>query len=184
MLKTEQEDLYIRTLFHEKVDIKNRRIQLTGEISTEMFQLVESGISYLESISSNKITLVINSGGGDVYEALAIVGRIKSSKCKIDTEGYGSVMSAATLILAAGYKRKISKYAVFMYHEGSYEVSGKHSEVLADMKQKAEEERLWAMWMSELTNESAVYWSTSGVGIDKYFTPEKLVSCGVVDKII
>lgn len=184
MLKIEQEDLYLRTLFHDKVDIKNRRIMLSGEVNQEMFQLVEAGISYLEGINTNKITLVINSGGGDVYEALAIVGRIKSSKCKVDTEGYGSIMSAATLIFASGHKRKISRFAMFMSHEGSYELEGKHSEIVADIQQKEYEEKLWAQWMAEFSNCSSAYWRDVGVGTDKYFSPDELVSYGVADKII
>ena len=65
------------------------------------------------------ITIRLHSEGGSVYEALAIVGRIEKCKCQIITEGYGAIMSAATLILASGDKRRISRLAWFMVHESN-----------------------------------------------------------------
>ena len=52
----------------------------------------------LENLNRKTITIKINSYGGDVYTALAIVGRMLESKCLLQTKGYGKIMSAATII--------------------------------------------------------------------------------------
>jgi hypothetical protein len=76
----------------------------------------------MESEDKSTVTIKINSPGGSTYDAMAIIGRIRSAKCYIVTEGYGQIMSAASLILASGRKRRINKYAFLMWHEASYGV--------------------------------------------------------------
>ncbi len=93
-------------------------------------------------------------------------------------------MSAATLILASGARRKMSEYGWFMFHESSYD-SGwdKHSNHKAFIKQAEREEKFWAESMARFTDKSAEFWLKNGVGIDSYFTPEQLLKMGVVDEL-
>ena len=170
--------------FEYGVDIKNRIIKLTGEVDEFMWDILDSGLNQLEH-SKEKITIRINSPGGSTYDALAIIGRIKKSRAYIVTEGFGQVMSAATLILVAGRQRKISHYAFFMWHEASYYIDGRHSQNKATVVQVEKEERMWAQWMSEMTGEvhDAQWWYDHGVGKDAYFSAEELVELGVADEV-
>jgi len=180
----EKLELHLKYLFEHKVNLRDRVITINKDIDAETFAFVDSAITELESYNRQAITIRICSDGGDVYSALAIVGRIKTARCKIITEGYGCVMSASTLILAAGKERRASKYLFFMHHESSYGVEGRHSVIKAEVDQKEKEEKLWAKWMEELTKRQSKFWLERGKFIDEYWTAEELVEMGVVDAII
>lgn len=181
--KLTQAALFLEYSFGFAVDFKNRVISLTGEINQESFEVFEAAMTEMESQNRSTITIKINSPGGEVYQALAIVGRIKESKCNIVTRGYGHIMSAATLILASGNKRFVSKYAFFMHHESSYEVEGKHSDVKNEVRQMEMEEQHWAGWMSQFTKKTQEFWAKTGVGSNAYFSAAQLIKLGVADEL-
>lgn len=71
--------------------------------------------------SADPIKLVVNSGGGDVYDGLALIGYIQSCPIQIDTYAYGGrVMSMALPIFLTGHIRRATKYTTFMYHASSW----------------------------------------------------------------
>lgn len=175
--------LHLECLFDRGVNFKTRTITLSDEIVFPMWDIVDAALSEMESQSRKKVTIRIHSEGGDVYEALAIVGRIERSPCKIITEGYGAIMSAATLILASGAERRISRLSEFMHHECSYGAEGRHSHVKDLVEQVEDEEDRWAKWMAEFSNRDKDFWKTEGVRKDARFTPEQLLEMGVVDEI-
>ena len=175
-------DLHFRYLF-EGINFKERVIVLKGDIDDDKFTMVEAALTELESYNKKSITIKIFSSGGDVYSALAIVGRMKQSKCRIITEGYGSIMSAATLILAAGEHRRCSRFAFFMHHESSYTVEGRHSEVVSHVEQAKKQEDQWATWMAHFSKKPKKFYLDKGMYVDAYWTPDELVSFGVIDEI-
>ncbi len=181
---TEEKSLNLQYLFEYGVNLRQRIITLSTEIDDNSFELIDAGLQELEAISKEPVTIRIKSPGGSVYEAIAIVGRMKASPCKIITEGYGMVMSAATMLLSAGAERRVSKYCWFMHHESSYGVAGRHSEIKSYVAQQEKEEQVWARWMSELTKKDQKFWYKTGTHIDAYFTAEDLVELGVADEVI
>lgn len=180
----DQLELHLSYVFEHGVNFKERVILIVEEINDELYKLVESAMTEMESYSRQPITLKINSGGGDEYAALAIVGRIKRSKCKVITEGYGQIMSAATLILAAGRHRRISKYATFMHHESSYELEGRHTSIKAELAEHERMEQVWAQCMADMSSKSKKFYLEEGKNTDKYWTPSQLKEYGIVDEII
>ncbi len=181
--KADRASLILEYSFDYKVDFRNRVIRLSGEINKKKFDLLDSALTHLENESKKAITVKINSEGGDVYQALAIVGRLTESKCQIITKGYGPIMSAATLILACGDKRSISKYSHFMHHEASINIEGRFSHVKNEVVQTEREEKVWSEWMANFTNCSKDFWLVQGTGVDAYYSPEQLLSMGVVDEV-
>lgn len=65
----------------------------------------------------NEIIVRINSGGGDVFAAVAIYTRLKEHKAKITVKIDGWCASAATIIAMAGDTVEISAGGVFMIHD-------------------------------------------------------------------
>lgn len=65
----------------------------------------------------DEITVRINSGGGDVFAAVAIYTRLKEHKAKISVKIDGWCASAATIIAMAGDTIEISVGGVFMIHD-------------------------------------------------------------------
>lgn len=176
--------LLLTYAFEYGVDFQNRTITLSGELVHGHFDIVDAALTQMEAQDKSTVTIKINSPGGDTYEAMAIVGRIKTAKCHIVTEGYGHIMSAATLILASGKRRKMSKFAKFMWHEASYGVSGRHSEIKATAKEVEDEEKLWADTMAEFSEKDSKYWLKTGIHLDKHYFAQELLELGVIDEII
>ena len=183
-LKVTQTALHLEYLFDRGVNFRDRIITLRGDIDEPMFDIVDSALSEMEHDGKSTVTIRLYSEGGSVYEALAIVGRMRKSKCHIVTEGYGAIMSAATLILACGDKRIMSEFCQFMHHECSYEVGGRHTNVKATVDQFEKEERLWAKWMARFSEKSEDFWYDFAQHTDKYFTAEECLELGVADEII
>lgn len=167
------------------INLRDRVLTLTGPIEQPMFDLVDVAMSEFEADGKSNVTVRIHSEGGSVYEALAIIGRLKGSKVsKITTEGYGQIMSAATMILACGEERRISKYAYFMHHESGYGVEyAKTSEHKDILEQVEREDSDWARWMAGFSKKSAKFWKETGCRKDAYFNPDELIRLGVADEI-
>lgn len=166
------------------IDVGARTIQLVGEIHDMTFCHIDTALTLMESQSKAKVTIKINSNGGSVYNALAIVGRMQASKCKIVTEVYGACMSAATMILAAGETRRMSKLAYIMHHEMSYEVAGTHSQNKHNVLQAEREGETWAITMEALTGTPKDVWREKGkAGIDWYLSSAEAKNMGIVDEL-
>ena len=169
--------------FEYGVNFTERTITWSQDIAFPMFDIIDSALTIMESESKQGITLKLHSPGGNTYEAIAVIGRLRKSKCHVTIEGYGHIMSAATLILASGNKRKLDKLAQFMWHSASYGVEGRHSEIKAVVKQVEKEEKMWAKAMSSLTNRTEKFWLEKGVHIDYYLDAETLLKYEVIDEV-
>lgn len=100
---------------------------LTGEISEENINRAIQWITYenlQDSDRNNLLTLFINSQGGDLYQALALIDIMNNSNKPIRTVAIGSIMSAAFLIFVSGFKghRAISENCGIMCHQFSESV--------------------------------------------------------------
>ena len=180
----DKEALRLDWVFDKGINFKDRIIQLTGEIETQTsFDYMDAALTEMERGSKKAITIKINSPGGSPTEALAIVGRLRNSKCQIVTEVYGEVMSAAVLILAAGDKRRMSKYAVFMHHESSYSISGEHSSVKDAVERAEREEELWSKYMQEFTEKDTYFWKYSVIKKNMFLDAYECYAYGVIDEI-
>lgn len=169
--------------FQQGVNFEARTITISGDLEG-WFDTVDAALTIMENKSRESITIRICSPGGSTYEATAIIGRLKGSKAHIVTEGYGHVMSAATLILAAGKRRRMSRFARMMWHEASFDPGDNRTSAHRDVLKEVErEERLWAKWMAEFSDKDENFWYRKGVRKDAYFDAEELLELGVVDEV-
>jgi ATP-dependent Clp protease protease subunit len=93
---------------------------LTGEITEENVNECIKWIVYENLDTKEKIlTLYVNSTGGDLYQAFALIDIIQSSKHSVRTIAIGSIMSAAFLIFTSGTKgeRYIAANTGIMCHQ-------------------------------------------------------------------
>lgn len=110
---------------------------LTGEIDEDTVKECIQWIVYENLDTSKKVlTIYINSTGGDLYSAFALIDIMKSSKHPIRTIGIGAVMSAAFLVFAAGSEgeRYAAKNTSFMCHQYHETFAGKHHDLKATMR--------------------------------------------------
>ena len=126
----------------ERIDIKllqNHTHFLVGEIDTNNVYDCIRWITYENfDTKTNKIlTLYINSTGGDLYEAFALIDIMKTSNHPIRVIGIGAVMSAAFLIFASGTKgeRYAAPNTSFMCHQFSENMESKYHDLKATIKE-------------------------------------------------
>ena len=107
-------------------------LNLNTEIKTLEKKLLIVSITY--DIPPPYIIIRINSEGGDVYAALAIVDTIKNCKVPIHTIIEGCTASASTIISTVAHKRSIMENAHMLIHEMSSGFWGKFAEFKDEME--------------------------------------------------
>jgi len=137
--RKEKDDIFFP---QEKIDIclHNNHINfLTGEVEEENIKKIIQWIIFENSsnVTEKVLTLYIDSHGGDLYEAFALIDIMVASKYPIRTIGIGKVMSAAFLIFCSGTKghRVIGRNTGIMCHQLSDSFDGKHHDLKATMKE-------------------------------------------------
>jgi len=104
---------------------KRRAVVLGGEITQSSIAEVASRLLSLQFESSEPITLLIDSGGGDVRAALSLCDLmtvVMSAKIR----GVATAMcgSAATFVLLHCHERIATPYSRFLIHSSERQVSG------------------------------------------------------------
>jgi ATP-dependent Clp protease, protease subunit len=169
--------------------LENSVYYLTGEISEDSITPVIRWIMYenLEIKDGKNLTLYINSTGGDLYQAFALIDVIKQSRHMISTVALGACMSAAFLIFASGSKgqRFASKNTSFMCHQFSESMDDKYHDLKATMKE------------NDLCNQRMIDILKEATGLtpskikakllpasDVYLTSEEAINLGIADKLM
>ena len=169
--------------------LENHIFFLSGEIDEFNIREAIEWITYenFKEEEGKILTLYVNSGGGDLYQAFALIDVMKQSKYPIRTIGIGSIFSAAFLIFSAGTrgKRIISKNTGIMCHQFSEEAEGKYHDIKAHMKE------------ADLCNQRMVNILCEATGLDvktvktkllpptdSWLKAEQLISLGVADSIL
>lgn len=125
-------------------------LHLTGSVNKKMLR------EAIEAFEGDVSVVRITSHGGDPDIALAIAGLV--AQHSITTEVYGQCYSAATLIFAAGKRRRVQKWAWIMTHESSETVEGTASFLKHAAKHMERSESHWNLIMQELTGTEAKIW--------------------------
>jgi ATP-dependent Clp protease protease subunit len=91
----------------------------------------------LADVRLPKLTLIINSPGGDVHAAFALIDTIKASSIPIKTVGLGLIASCGFLIFIAGQKgqRILTPNTSILSHQYSWGSHGKEHELFARVKE-------------------------------------------------
>lgn len=163
-----------------------RIIHLCGDIDEDISLEVIDSLTQMSFESPTKeISLYINSEGGDMYSMFAMHDMMKQIPTPIHTIGIGKVMSAATLLLAAGDKRSIMPNAFVMLHEPSY--FGPENKV-AQLEREVEHLQVLRKRMYELlsvyTGQPMKKIHKDLEGQDRYLSAEGALEYGLADSII
>ena len=90
-------------------------VQLVGEIGplTQFLELIDVLDTATEK---DRIDIMIDTPGGDVYTTQHIVERMTSCKAQVTTIASGLVASAGTMIWFFGKNKRVDRWAQFMFH--------------------------------------------------------------------
>lgn len=177
----------LEVLVDRGINLKKRSFTLSGEVNADMFHRTEACLSIFESENEEEaITIKLCSEGGEVYSALAIIGRIKASPCRIIIEAYGQIMSAATAIFAVADERISSEYTSFMFHQTAVALPEhlKIRDIEVELVQSKYEDEVFNNILEKHTKMDAAYWNKlikSAKNI--YLTAAECMELGLVDKI-
>lgn len=131
-VKKSDNDDRISDVHSSSIDVDNRTIYLqekedsseTTGVDFRMVQTFIKNINILQSISSDPITVYMQTVGGCWYSGMGIYDAIKFSKCKVNIIGYAQICSMGTIIMQAADKRILMPHCIFMCHYGSSDHTG------------------------------------------------------------
>ena len=171
-------DIYSRLL-------NDRIIFLGGPIDDQSANLIVAQILLLESQNKEKpMYLYINSPGGSVTAAMAILDTMNHVTAEVATVCVGLAASAAAVILSTGTKGKRSalKNAEVMIHQPHGGVEGQVSDIaIAAQRMHDIRERVNKILAKNTGKTTARI--ASDVERDKYMTAEEAKEYGIIDKI-
>jgi ATP-dependent Clp protease protease subunit len=176
----------------ERIDIKlleNSVFFLTGDIEEENIEKCIKWIAYedLNPKQDSILTLYVNSTGGDLYQAFALIDIMNSSAHKIRTIGIGTVMSAAFLIVAAGTRgeRYVAHNTSCMCHQFSSGTDGKYHDLKAEMKETELLNTKMVDVLATATKQAPSYVKKRLLPpTDVYMTAQEMVEHGAADYIL
>jgi len=137
-----------------------------------------------EENAKDPITVLINSNGGDVYEALGIIDYIQTLSVPVNVIARGRAMSAAAMILCcATGLRAASNSTTIMVHEASAEIYGKSADIKANADHIDELEESFYKLMAEKTKQNEEFWRKA-CRKDFYMSAAKALELGIIDQVI
>ena len=128
----------------------------------------KSFIDEVKVSGSKDIELTINSGGGSVFDALAIYDFLKNSSYNVSVKIEGLAASAATIIALSGSDLPVmSENSFFMIHNAWMPVvsmAGMNSDEIRDYKEELEKQ---AQLMDKINLKLAkIYANSTGLGLE------------------
>jgi ATP-dependent protease ClpP protease subunit len=157
----------------------------TGEPIDGLYIVLKDFLSELDRIQSgSKVTLRINSPGGDLEAGIAIYNRLRMVD-DLTTIGDGIAASAASLIAQAGKTRRVYQNSEMMIHGAFLFISGWHN--LGDLQSASKQ--------LEAANEQVIQTYAERTGRDRiklkhmiesttWMTGQEIVDQGFADEVI
>jgi len=161
---------------------------LLGEIEDGNISETIKWIVYenLDKKQEKMLTLYINSSGGDLYQAFALIDVMRVSTHKIRTIGMGNIMSAAFLIFACGAngERYIAPNTGIMCHQFTDGMDAKYHDIKAQMKESEYCNTRMVNILKEATGLDTRFVKNKFLpASDVYLTADELIELGVADHI-
>ncbi len=164
---------------------KNRRVLLFGRLENEVVTPVIQRILKLNDRDPHKpIDLLINSAGGNGYNADAIIGVMGMISAPVNTICLGHALSGACEILAAGTgKRSAYEFSTLMFHQTLWEADGDitNLEIQAKQGQKFREAQIELLHRCSGQDKKQI---RHDIERDHYLSTQEALKYGLIDEII
>lgn len=173
---------------HERL-IDERIILINDIISENTIEKVAMPLIRMDNDGTNKkITIYINTNGGEVSNGLVVCDLIKKLKTPTDVIVLGYAYSMGSLILMAGknnpnVKRYCYPFSTALLHGGSSFVSGTSSQVKDYFKFNEKYEKRIADYIVEHTNLTEEDYAAIE-RYEAYMDSDEMLEKGLVDEIL
>ena len=174
----------------EKVEsafLENHVHFINGEINEETMGKAIRWVIFENIKGSEPLTLYINSDGGNLPDAFALIDVMRMSKAPIRTIGIGSICSSAFMIFAAGTKghRFIGQNTTIMCHQFTDASVGKFHDLKTKVKENQRINDRMISMLTECSNLSEREVKTKLLPpSDVWLSAEELVELGIADSIL
>jgi len=167
--------------------VKDRVLYLDDEIDAESTSHITSLLFLLDrEDESKKISLWINSGGGDTQGLFAIYDMMNRIKAPVQTVCIGEACSAAAILLASGTPgmRYVMPSARVMIHQIQVEnMGGSNAEIEINTKEIKDVQEYLTEILARHTGHTKAKIKRD-TKMDKWFSAQGAVDYGLVDKIL
>ena len=138
IVENEQENSAEITMYGEVVQDRPRRYWDEEKDNERLYIVQGEFLKDLEEVKNcGRITVRINSPGGELYAGIAIMNRLSELDGEVVTIVDGIAASAASIILQGGKKRKVHKGSLVMVHGASSFFFGYYNR--KQLKEKADQ---------------------------------------------
>lgn len=145
-------------------------------------------IKFIDMIEKEKkvehLTMVINSGGGNIYDGLALYDRLRACKLPVTTIGTGLVASMAFIIFLAGDKRICSPRVRFLNHQAKISIEGRVEDINIEQAETKMVDDMCIEIIATRTTLTAKKQKKDIKGGDKYIGAEEALHTKIVHEII
>ncbi len=165
-----------------------RRIVISGQIREDTAAQFVEQLTALEYLDPTKgITVYIDTYGGFLHSCMMMFDAIMMCQCKIRTIGVGKVMSAGTLLLAAGNQgdRYITPNTRVMIHEVQSSAYGSLTQMENEIQETRALQDTYIKLLALHTRKTkAEIENALKIKSENYMSAQQAVDFGLCDKVI
>jgi ATP-dependent Clp protease protease subunit len=166
-------------------DSKSRRVYLFGRLENEVALPVIKKLHKLNQRDPHTpIDLIINSAGGNGYNADAIIATMCQISAPVNTICTGHALSGALEVLASGTGHRSSyEFATLMFHQTLWEADGDitNLEIQARQGQRFREAQIELLGRCTGQDEKQL---RKDIERDHYLSAKEALEYGIVDELI
>lgn len=163
--------------------LQERIIFLNGEVNDKTAYDIITKLLYLDSENNEKISLYINSPGGNVIEGLAIIDTMNIIKSDVDTYCIGKAYSMGAMILSCGKTRYALENSEIMIHSPSTSMEGKEEEIELSSKRLKQTKQQLIEILHNNTKQTKKQ-IDKNFQKDTFMTSKEAKNFGLIDKIL
>jgi ATP-dependent Clp protease protease subunit len=171
----------------ESAFLENHIHFINGDINEDSVGKAIRWIIFENSKGNEPLTLYVNSDGGNLPDAFALIDVMRMSKVPIRTIGIGSICSSAFLIFAAGTKghRLIGQNTTVMCHQFTESSEGKFHDLKTKLKENQRMNDRMVSLLVECSNLIEREVKTKLLPpSDVWLSADELVELGIADSIL
>lgn len=172
-------DTNARRIFWGSVDAGEE----ANDFAWDSVETVIRAIHFLEKQNKKPIELHMSSTGGDTMEMLRLHDVIQACPCQIKFIGGGTIMSAATWIMACCDERFLYPNTTIMLHKWSGSIDGNDLEHRIELQMGTELTDKLNKIFEDNSRMPAEFWNEI-THRDLYISAEEAIMLGLADKII
>ena len=177
-LRATQMDIFSRLMM-------DRLLWVAGPVNDQMSTVVQAQLMFLDTTSSEDITMHIDSPGGSVKSGLSMVDVMEYINADIRTINTGMAASMGSVLLGAGTKgkRMSLKHSTTMLHQSSGGFSGNIQDAEIDWKNWQEVNKELFILLGDYCNKKPEQVMKDATR-DFWLSAQEAVEYGIIDEII